>query len=228
MAEEVKLFRTWSSPFALRAVWALKIKGIDYETIFEDLSNKSPLLLQYNPVFKKVPVLVHNGKPIAESLVILEYIDETWKHAPLLPEDPHERATARFWAKFGEDKVLTSIWSVFIKQGKEQEEAMVPALENLKFLEEELKGKKFFGGETIGFVDLALGWLGNLISILEEIVGLKVVDGEKFPLLSAWMQDFADAPIIKDNWPPRDRMIVKFQALRDATIAAAAAAAASK
>ena len=76
---------------------------------------------------------------------------------------------------------------------------MVPALENLKFLEEELKGKKFFGGETIGFVDLALGWLGNLISILEEIVGLKVVDGEKFPLLSAWMQDFADAPIIKDN-----------------------------
>ncbi|KAL6322798.1 hypothetical protein AAG906_019067 [Vitis piasezkii] len=210
MAEEVKLF---TSPFALRAVWALKIKGIDYETIFEDVSNKSPLLLQYNPVFKKVPVLVHNGKPIAESLVILEYIDETWKHAPLLPEDPHERATARFWAKFGEDKVLTSIWSVFIKQGKEQEEAMGPALETLKFLEEELKERS---------------WLGNLISKLEEIVGLKVVDGEKFPLLSAWMQDFADAPIIKDNWPPRDRMIVKFQALRDATIAAAAAAAASK
>ncbi|RVX00803.1 hypothetical protein CK203_026414 [Vitis vinifera] len=70
--------------------------------------------------------------------------------------------------------------------------------------------------------------LANLINIWEEIVGLKVMDEEKFPLLSAWMQDFADAPIIKDNWPPRDRMIVKFQALRDATIVAAAAAAASK
>lgn len=104
----MKLFRTWSSPFALRIVWALKIKGIsDYETIFEDLPHKSPSLVKYNPVHKKVPVLVHNGNPIAESLVILEYIDETWKlaEAPLLPQDPYERAMARFWAKFGDDKV---------------------------------------------------------------------------------------------------------------------------
>ncbi|KAJ9680199.1 hypothetical protein PVL29_019487 [Vitis rotundifolia] len=228
MAEEVKLFRTWSSSYALRIVWALKIKGIEYETIFENLPDKSPSLLHYNPVNKQVPVLVHNGKPIVESLVILEYIDETWKQAPLLPEDPYERAMARFWAKFGDDKVLTSIRSVLMKQGKEQEEAMVPAMENLKFLEEELKGKKFFGGEKIGFVDLALGWLGNSISILEEIVGLKIVDEEKFPLLSAWMQDFADASIIKDNWPPRDKMIVKFQALLDAAAIAESATSSSK
>ena len=71
---------------------------------------------------------------------------------------------------------------VFITQGKEKEEAMVPSMEYLKFLEEKLKGKKFFGGDTIRFVDLALAWLANLISILEEIVGLKVGDGEKFPL----------------------------------------------
>lgn len=87
---------------------------------------------------------------------------------------------------------LPSIQSVFITQGKELEEGM----EHLKFLEEKLKGKKSFGEETIRFLDLALGWLSNLISILEEIG-----DEEKFPLLSAWTQDFADAPIIKGNWP---------------------------
>ncbi|KAI9186049.1 hypothetical protein LWI28_013318 [Acer negundo] len=133
MGEEVKLLKTWSSPFVWRVVWALKLKGVEYVSVEEDLSNKSPLLLQCNPIYKKVPVFLHNGKSIAESLVILEYIDETWNSYPLLPEDPHDKATARFWAKFADDKVLPSVWVAYLKQGKEQEEATVSALENLKY-----------------------------------------------------------------------------------------------
>nr|GMD71700.1 probable glutathione S-transferase [Ipomoea batatas] len=120
MAEEVKLYRTCSSPFGLRVVWALNIKHIQYETILEDLTNKSPHLLLYNPVHKKIPVLLHNGKPI-------------WK---------------------------------------EQEEGVVEALDNLKLIEEQLSGKKFFGGDNIGFLDIVLGWLANLPSVFEEITGL--------------------------------------------------------
>ncbi|XP_004133937.1 probable glutathione S-transferase [Cucumis sativus] len=213
MEEELKLFRTWSSPFPLRIVWALKLKGIEYETVYEDLANKSPLLLEYNPIHKKVPVLVHGGKPIAESLVILEYIEETWKQNPLLPQDPYQRAVARFWAKFGDDKVLESIKKVFMNQGKVREEGVEEAMENLKHLEEELKGKRFFGGEAIGFVDIAVGWLANIVSVMEEVVGLELITEERFPLLSKWTKEFAAAPIINENWPPRDKLITKYQAL---------------
>ena len=45
-----------------------------------------------------------------ESLVILEYIDETWKETSLLSEDLYERAMACFWAKFGDDKVVLAPW----------------------------------------------------------------------------------------------------------------------
>lgn len=110
--QEVVVFGVWPSVFSLRVETALKLKGVPYKYIEEDLGNKSPSLLKYNPILKKVPVLVHNGKPIAESLVILEYIDETWQETyPLLPKDPYQRALARFWAKFLDDKVIYIYYS---------------------------------------------------------------------------------------------------------------------
>lgn len=102
---EVVLFGTWASSFSGRVKIALKLKGIQYEYVEEDLVNKSQMLLSYNPVQKQVPVLVHRGKPIAESRVILEYIDENWSKTPnLLPKDPYERAKIRFWAKYYDGK----------------------------------------------------------------------------------------------------------------------------
>lgn len=214
MAEDLKLLRSWSSPYVIRVVQALKIKAIEHQTVWEDTTNKSASLLEYNPVHKKIPVLVHNGKPICESLVILEYLDDTWKQRPLLPRDPWDRAMARFWAKFGDEKVLPSIWRAFISQGKEQEEAVTSAVENLKLVEDQLEGKKFFGGDTIGYLDIAFGWMANLMSILQEIAELTLLDAKIFPLLSAWMNNFSDDPTITESWPPRDRMVEKFKAIR--------------
>jgi glutathione S-transferase len=105
--EEVSLFGAWMIPYSRIVEIALKLNGVDYKYIEENLGNKSPLLLKYNPVNKQIAILVHHGKPIVEFQVILEYIEKTWQGYPLLPKDPYERATARFWSKFIDDEVIS-------------------------------------------------------------------------------------------------------------------------
>ncbi|XP_040968001.1 uncharacterized protein [Gossypium hirsutum] len=107
MAEEVVLLDFWPSMFGMRSRIALAGKGIKYEYKEEDLWNKSALLLQTNHVHKKIPVLIHNGKPVCKSLIQVQYIDEV-RHdkAPLLPSDAYQKATARFWADYVDKKVF--------------------------------------------------------------------------------------------------------------------------
>lgn len=125
--QEVKVYGAQESPFSKRVEIALKLKGVEYEYVEEDLLMKSPELIRYNPIHGKVPVFLHNGRSMAESLVILEYIDETWEsETSFLPKDPHERATSRFWTKLIDDKVcsyLAPVCRCFQKYFREKKSA---------------------------------------------------------------------------------------------------------
>ncbi|OVA12035.1 Glutathione S-transferase [Macleaya cordata] len=119
MADEVVLLDSWASPYEMRVRLALAEKGIKYEYRDENLREKGALLLNMNPVHKKILVLIHNGKPISESLLIVEYIDEVLKNkSPLLPSDPYERATARFWADYVDKKIYDYGKKVIINSKK--------------------------------------------------------------------------------------------------------------
>ncbi|XP_058215970.1 probable glutathione S-transferase [Rhododendron vialii] len=207
MAEEVKLLGVWASPFSCRVETALKLKGIKYEFIEEDLANKSPLLLESNPVHKKIPVLLHNGKPVAESIVILEYIEQTWKVNPILPEDPYERAMARFWAKFIDEQCLLAVRKACARKGKEQEQAKEEAIDLLKTLEGQLKDKRFFRGDTIGLVDTVAIVTWYWVQVIQEAMGLELLTEERFPVLFRWGDDCANCSGIKESLPPRDELL---------------------
>ncbi|KAL3504834.1 hypothetical protein ACH5RR_034675 [Cinchona calisaya] len=216
----VKLLGYWASPFSLRVKWALKLKGVEYEYQEEDLKNKSPLLLRSNPVNKQIPVLLHNGKSIAESLAIIEYIDDVWKQNPLLPQDPYERAKARFWAKFVDEKCMPALWGIFSKVGEELEKSANEAREHLRTLESGLDGKCYFGDTKIGFTDVAAAWIGRWAGIEQEIVEIKLIDEETMPLLAAWFHNVLEHPNMKECMPPHDKLFKHMKDLRKTLVPA--------
>ncbi|KAI3832094.1 hypothetical protein MKX03_006055 [Papaver bracteatum] len=226
MGEEsssVKLIGAWPSPFTYRVIWGLKLKGIKYEYINEDLKNKSEMLLKYNPVYKKTPVLVNGGKPISESMIILEYIEETWPESyPLLPKDPYEKSVARFWIKFMEDKVYIPHLANN-GTGAEQENAQNEISEMLKTIEE--KGglgekKKFFGGGKIGLLDLAIAPIAYWLGAIEEAVGVKIFEAHKFPKLHEWSESFKQVLVIKENLPNYNDLLDHMKGIKEKVIAA--------
>ncbi|CAL5402323.1 unnamed protein product [Camellia sinensis] len=185
MADKVILLGTWFSPSVMRVKIALAEKEIEYESREEDLSNKSPLLLKMNPVNKQIPVLIHNGKPVCESLIIIQYMDEVWNHkSPLLPSDPYQRAHARFWGDYIDKKVHRLGKLLCTYTGEALEVAKNDLLGCFKLLEGELGDKPYYGGETFGFVDVALIPFHTFFYSFEQFGNFSMVT--ECPKLVAW------------------------------------------
>ena len=81
-------------PYVQRAAIALVEKRVAFDRVNVDLSDKPEWFLAISPL-GKVPLLRVNNKGaetvIFDSIVILEYLDETQPN-PLHPTDPLERA----------------------------------------------------------------------------------------------------------------------------------------
>ncbi|KAL0825412.1 hypothetical protein Bca101_049089 [Brassica carinata] len=188
----VKLLGTWSSPFALRGRVALHLKSAEYEYIEEAdvLNSKSDLLLKSNPIHKKVPVLIHGDVSICESLNIVEYVDESWPSKPsILPSDFKDRAAARFWAHFVDgnddgsgkfDRMSSGVGGGF---------------------SDEQQRRDFFGGQNIGYVDIACGAILGPLSVIEAFSGMKFLSPETTPGLVQWAEIFRAHEAVKPYMP---------------------------
>ncbi|XP_008784133.2 glutathione S-transferase U10-like [Phoenix dactylifera] len=225
-AKGVKVHGFWASPYCLMIHHALKLKGVAYEYVEEDLQNKSESLLELNPVHKKVPVLVVDGKPIAESLVILEFIDEMWKEPPLLPEDPYKKAKVRFWADFFYKKFVAAFYAITESEGEAQEKATKELIEHLATLEngcrKDLSSKgPFINGEKPGLLDVIIGSSSSGFRVLVDLVGMELLEKEKLPLLHSCVASFVDLEVTKDTVIPHEKMTGLILAVREKALASA-------
>ncbi|KAF3431384.1 hypothetical protein FNV43_RR26115 [Rhamnella rubrinervis] len=218
MAEstEVKLLGLWPSTYALRARIALNIKQVNYAFLEENLGAKSELLLKSNPVHMKVPVLLHGDKPICESLIIVQYIDDVWTSGPSMPPShPYDRAIARFWAAYIDEKwgpTTKAIDAVIVAgEGEEAKKAAVDKVYDILVLLEEAfkkcsKGKAFFGGDRMGYLDMAFGSCLGWLRFREKLHDIKLLDPAKTPQLVKWAERFCEHPAVVGVMPETEQL----------------------
>ncbi|KAG7655614.1 Glutathione S-transferase N-terminal [Arabidopsis suecica] len=208
--DTVKLIGSSDDPFSIRPRVALHLKSIKYEYLEEpddDLGEKSQLLLKSNPIHKKTPVLIHGDLAICESLNIVQYIEEAWPSDPsILPSNAYDRASARFWAQYIDDKCFEAANALTGANNDEERIAATGKLtECLAILEETFqkssKGLGFFGGETIGYLDIACAALLGPISVIEMFSADKFVREETTPGLIQWAVRFRAHEAVRPYMP---------------------------
>ncbi|KAL5994739.1 hypothetical protein ACLOJK_024792 [Asimina triloba] len=84
-----------------------------------------------------------------------------------------------------------------------------------KFAEEKMVGKKFFGGDAVGLVDLVVGWIPQWLPVFEEVADMKIFDAHRFPWLARWADSFMEVPAIKESVPDKEKMLVPVHAVKN-------------
>jgi glutathione S-transferase len=105
----LELYHSINSVCAQKVRIALKEKGQEAKDHIMTLRGDQydPAYLELNPN-GVVPTLVHDGKPIIESSLILYYIDDAFPEPPLMPKHPYQRHRVRMYNKLIDEYVHNS------------------------------------------------------------------------------------------------------------------------
>jgi glutathione S-transferase len=179
---ELTLISHHLCPYVQRAVIALTEKGVPFERVYVDLTDKPDWFLALSPL-GKTPVLKVGATAIFESTVILEYLEET-QPRPLHPADPLARAEHRAWIEFG-SSVLNDIWGFYVAPDRDTFEAKAGILAD-KFarLERRIGQGPYFDGADFSLVDAVFGPVFRYFDVFDRIGNFAILTGKA--KVAAW------------------------------------------
>jgi glutathione S-transferase len=145
------------------------------------------------------------GRSLADSTVISEYLEDRFPTPALFPRDPYERARVRWFDEYADGGMAASLTAkVFFQRvisaklikGGCDEAIVQSGLKELPtflgYLERELAGHQYLVAETFTLAD---------VSVACQLVNLRhagvEVDATQFPTVAAWFERVVARPSLK-------------------------------
>ena len=180
----ITLYDADRCPYCARVRIALAEKGIEYETVEVDLSDRPAWIYEKNPL-GKVPVLEEDAFVLPESEVINEYLEERFPEPPLWPPDPGERSLARLLV-FRFDELSRPYYAL----RREEDGARARFDSALARLDAMLAAQPFLTGREFGLADIAyVPWILRA----RDRMGIAL---DRFPAVEVWLDRVAQRPSI--------------------------------
>ncbi|CAK4023125.1 glutathione transferase omega-1 [Lecanosticta acicola] len=227
--QPLKLYSGWFCPFVQRAWTVLEEKKIPYQYIEVNPYNKPESLISLNPR-GLVPTLQYENKPLFESTVICEFLEEAYPdHGPhLLPKDPYDRARTRIWTDFCTSRIIPAFHRFLqfqpVSDKKGLEGTRQEFLAKLKELTKEMdnKGPFFFGAEP-SLIDFVVApWIMRLWVFDHYKQGLDMPapgqggeDENTWARLRTWMKALEQRPSIRDTTSEKENYLPIYQRYAD-------------
>jgi glutathione S-transferase len=223
----LELYHSVNSVCAQKVRVALAEKGLEYREHLMTLRGDqfAPEYMKLNPN-AVVPTLVHDGRPVVESSVILYYIDEAFPEPPLMPQDPRRRAAVRMFNKLIDEYVhnsctiltfATAFRSWFA--GLSGEEIETRLAKSPSRQRTEYKRDVALHGLDSKYVRDAVGYHEKLLRMMDEALAQGAwLAGERFSLADAAVIPYIlrlDLLKLKAMWANRPRIAAWYARMRE-------------
>lgn len=181
-----------------RRVWLLLLeKQIPYQPIEVSLGTGQQFeseFLTINP-FHHVPVIVDGDFRVIESVAILDYLELRYPDIALVPKEIQAIAKMRMVSAIAINELMPSLLAVINAQQQPLSDAIQTRLATAwQFLDDELQGKTYFGGDRLNIGDIVAG----ATIVLFHRLGVSLHD---YPSLEAWRQHISDRPAWQQTQP---------------------------
>ena len=151
----MKLYSNSTDPFSHRCRIVLFEKGMDFEVVDVDLTNKPEDLSTLSP-YSDYPVLVERDLILTDANIINEYIDERFPHPQLMPPDPVMRARARLFLKDFESQLFINMSDLESKDAEVSESARKKVTDILMQISPILGKQAYLLHEEYSMLDVAI------------------------------------------------------------------------